>query len=456
LTGDAGSLEAMPFTLHLRDAVGGRLFVHPQECERYAVGGAVPKAVASPRDAAQAARALLAIASEGGVCAIRGTGSKSNWAPPAQQLDAVLETSAMSDVIEYAPGDLTVTAQAGIRLAELQARLARHGQFFPCDAPFAQTATLGGTLAANANGPLRQRFGALRDLALGMRLVLSDGTIAFSGAKVVKSVAGYDAHKLFVGSRGTLGLIAEVTLKVAPMPPCERGLSAGFASVQAACDAALRISRSDVFPFAITLHDARSAVRAALPVAHPPPAWLLAIRCGGTQRAVARQIDELRSACAQAGAATLGELDAAILQRAWAGIRELYGGAHYPSGDYAVCKVVGLPTETPAILSAVRRAWPEAETSAQPAAGIVYAHVPAAALAAVQTPAAAQALQELWHQCSARDWSAEYVSLPPAAAAVSAPPLETSLPLALMRRVKAALDPADVLDPGRFLGGLGR
>jgi len=130
--------------------------------------------------------------------------------------EIVLSTSALNRVIEHEPGDLTAIVEAGMRLSELREALEPHGQMLALDPP--GDPTVGACLAGDLSGPRRHRYGAMRDLVLGVTLVLPDGTIASSGGKVVKNVAGYDIAKLVSGSRGRLGLIARVALRLHPRP----------------------------------------------------------------------------------------------------------------------------------------------------------------------------------------------------------------------------------------------
>jgi glycolate oxidase FAD binding subunit len=133
--------------------------------------------------------------------------------------DVVLSTRGLARILEHEPGDLTTIVEAGIRLSELQARLEPHGQMLALDPP--GDPTIGACLAADLSGPRRHRYGAARDLVIGITVVLADGTIANSGGRVVKNVAGYDLGKLFCGSRGRLGLIARVALRLHPRPVAE-------------------------------------------------------------------------------------------------------------------------------------------------------------------------------------------------------------------------------------------
>ncbi len=130
--------------------------------------------------------------------------------------DVVLSTARMNRVLEYEPGDLTVIVEAGITLSELQAALLPHGQMLALDPP--GDPTIGACLAGDLSGPLHHQYGGMGDLVIGATVVLADGTIASSGGKVVKNVAGYDLAKLFAGSQGRLGLVARVALRLHPRP----------------------------------------------------------------------------------------------------------------------------------------------------------------------------------------------------------------------------------------------
>ena len=133
--------------------------------------------------------------------------------------DVMLSTRNLNRVLEHEPGDLTAIVEAGIRLSELQARLEPHGQMLALDP--SGDPTIGACLAGDLSGPRRHRYGGVRDLVIGVTVVLADGTIASSGGRVVKNVAGYDLGKLFCGSRGRLGLIARVALRLHPRPAAE-------------------------------------------------------------------------------------------------------------------------------------------------------------------------------------------------------------------------------------------
>ena len=147
-----------------------------------------------------------------------GAGSKLDWGGLAKGVNLVVSTAKLNGLIDHAAGDMTVTAEAGMKLSDLQAILSEKGQFLPLDVPYAEESTLGGIVATAITGSLRHRYGGVRDLLIGLSFVRADGEIAKAGGRVVKNVAGYDLMKLFAGSYGTLGVICQVTFRVYPLP----------------------------------------------------------------------------------------------------------------------------------------------------------------------------------------------------------------------------------------------
>jgi len=171
---------------------------------------------------------LASVLRESGSAPVRvaGGGSKPGWGGIAAPADHVVSTLGLNRIVEHAEGDLVVTVEAGARMADLQQTLAAAGQWLALDPPDAG-ATVGGVVACAASGPRRLRFGTPRDLLIGVTVVLPDGTVARSGGKVVKNVAGYDLGKLFCGAYGTLGVVAQCTFRLHPRPRAVRSVSVG-------------------------------------------------------------------------------------------------------------------------------------------------------------------------------------------------------------------------------------
>jgi glycolate oxidase FAD binding subunit len=184
------------------------------------VGGVAIGSREAPRSYQQAAETLARASAEGLSVRIVGAGTKLAWGRPTEPADLELHTSGLNRIVEHNAGDLTAVLESGVPLAQAQRAFAAEGQMLALDPPLGGDpgATIGGVIATGDSGPLRHRYGAPRDLVVGVTVALSDGTIARAGGKVIKNVAGYDLSKLFAGSFGTLGLILSVSVRLHPQP----------------------------------------------------------------------------------------------------------------------------------------------------------------------------------------------------------------------------------------------
>src|SRR5713101_1532415 len=191
----------------------------------HAVVGVQPSFVVEPGSEQELGK-VLKVANAAGLAVIpRGGGTKLEWGNPPARADVILSTSRLNRVLEHAWADLTVSVEAGCTIAKLQETLAKHGQRLALDSLWPEGATVGGVLSTNDSGALRLRFGSLRDLVIGVTVALADGTLASSGGKVVKNVAGYDLPKLVTGALGTLGVITRAIFRLHPLPRERRTIS---------------------------------------------------------------------------------------------------------------------------------------------------------------------------------------------------------------------------------------
>ena len=233
-------------------AAGGEV----REASTAHADGLAPSFVALPGSTDEAA-ALMRVAAEHELAVVaRGTGSRLSWGAPASRCDLVLDMSRMADVVEHSHGDLVARVQAGALMRDVQATLAQAGQEIALDVP--GDASIGGVVASGLAGPRRLRYGTPRDLLIGMTIVRADGTVAKSGGKVVKNVAGYDLGKLFAGSWGTLGLITEATFRLHPLPAARAYVTAEYVAVSVACDAVAAAANSPLVSSAVELSRARA------------------------------------------------------------------------------------------------------------------------------------------------------------------------------------------------------
>jgi glycolate oxidase FAD binding subunit len=218
-----------------------------------------PQFVIEPGDEQELAAALHC-ADEAGVAVVpRGGGTKLDWGNPPRRAELILSTARLNQVIEHAWADLTVTVEAGCTIQALQSTLAKHGQRLAIDPLWPERATVGGVLSTNDSGALRLRFGALRDLIIGVTLALPDATLARSGGKVVKNVAGYDLPKLATGALGTLGVITRAVFRLHPLASKTKTISIAAESISEMQELLLTIQDSKLAHTAFQIRCAEGA-----------------------------------------------------------------------------------------------------------------------------------------------------------------------------------------------------
>jgi len=374
-----------------------------------------------PADAAGVAAALSAASADRLSVAVRGAGTKVT--PPAS--DVVIATARMTAPIDHVAGDLVATVPAGAPLDAVNEVLKRERQWIPLDPPRSHRATIGGIVATNDSGPRRHRFGAPRDLIIGIEIALVDGRRAKAGGRVVKNVAGYDLSKLMCGSLGTLAVVASATFKLSPVAPFSQTLVATLADLRSLGDLALALTVAPVAPSAIELQS--------------PPHRLL-IRFETTEGAAEAQTRIAAGLCAAHGATTSvisGQADT----DAWlAHENRIFSAAG------TVMKLAVLPTDVAGILSAVQHlttaAGLECDIAGRGALGIVLLRLGGDAAAHPRV------IDELRRETAARHGSAVVLSAPDGAGSAAGRfgPLGDAEPV--MRAVKARFDPHRLLNAG--------
>ncbi len=238
----------------------------------------MPVALSTPRTIAEVQAAIRSSAR----ILPRGNGTKTALSTAPDEVTP-LDLTGLSGVIEYEPGEFTFTALAGTRVTEIAALLAGHGQYLPCDPLLAEAgATLGGTVAAGANGPGRYRYGGLRDFILGVRYVDGEGQVVYAGGKVVKNAAGFDIPKLMVGSLGQFGALVELTFKVFPQPEAYTTLRLDLPFLAAGVAAIVKLT---AHPFDLDSLD-------LMPAAEGATLW---VRLAGLADALPGRIERLRA-----------------------------------------------------------------------------------------------------------------------------------------------------------------
>jgi len=381
------------------------------------VDGVAPEDMAAPGSRDELVDAVNDAATAGRVLGVAGAGTKLDRGHPPSSLDLLIRTTGLDRIVEHAAGDLVVTVEPGVRLADLQDALIGSGQWLALDPP-EPDATVGGVVAAAASGPRRLRWGTPRDLVIGMTVVLADGTVARSGGKVVKNVAGYDLGKLFTGSFGTLGIIAEITLRLHPRPRSRAVVTA-------------------------TPDDAAAAVRSVRAGAAQPTAieWdgsTLTVLIEGSPAAVDAQAADLAGRLeGEAGA----DLPEGFGELPW---QRRAGESRRQDAGRVGLKLTHRLGALDQALAAADRILPQARLRAHAGSGVIWLGHDEGHL---------DGLAALRREFAALDGQVVVVEAPPAAKA----DVDVWGPvrgLDVMRRIKEQFDPERRMSPGRFAGGL--
>ena len=389
-----------------------------------AVDGVQPRHVATPSSTEETAEILRVAAHHHLNIVARGSGTKQRWGVAPQNLDLVLDTTAMTGVVEHAAGDLITVVRAGTTMTGLRTALAQADQQFALDAPF-PSATVGGTVAVSTSGPRRILYGTMRDLLIGITFVRADGVIAKAGGKVVKNVAGYDFGKLLTGSYGTLGVITEVALRLHPLPKTQRLVMIDLPDGEAAAEAARRVLGSQVVPTAVEVDQpADGPVTVAV--------LLEGVEAGVDTRAAV--VAGLLGSGSMVGDAP-----------------EWFGAYPFDDEDIGLKITTTLSGVGPLLAVAhglgVRHRVPVKVRGS--CSGVLYAAIPGD----TDASDAAHLVEEIRSLAATYDGGAVVLSAP----AETRSALNVWGPVSgldLMRRLKDQLDPDHRLSPGRFVGGI--
>jgi glycolate oxidase FAD binding subunit len=394
-----------------------------------AVCGIQPRLVLEPVNEQQLA-AVLRHANDAGLAVIpRGGGTKLSWGNPPTRADVILSTARLDKIIEHAWADLTVCVEAGCTIQKLQSALAQHGQRLALDPLWPAQATIGGVLSTNDSGSLRLRFGSLRDLIIGVTLSLPDGTLASSGGKVVKNVAGYDLPKLATGALGTLAVITRAVFRLHPLPRNSQTLSLSGCTLEETQCLILAIQDSKLAHTSLQTRIAQDAE----PV--------IDILFEGTEAGIAAQEVQLREL---ARPATATDAPSAV----WAASQEVCDSAS--SASVAVAKIATLPASIARTIETAQRAASSRKTHwklTMQATGIGWMRLDA-------TPENLHAvLSDLRFELESSGGSLAAFQHPADMPNIDAWG-KSGDALPLMHSVKNQFDPKNTLNPGRFVGGV--
>jgi glycolate oxidase FAD binding subunit len=405
----------------------------------HSVEGKEPAVLYFPASPEQVAAALRLCSDTNTTVIPWGGGTAMRIGNQPQQVDVVIGLVRLNQLVEHDQANLTATVQCGHPLAALQEVLAQANQFLPFDPPNAARATAGGIVATNLNGPRRSHFGSVRDLVIGMKVALASGEQIKAGGKVVKNVAGYDMCKLFVGSLGTLGIITEVTLRMAPIPD-----TAATAVVSGTLEEVRQfiedLTRSKLLPSAVFLLNTQANKEAALAQSD----WHVAVWCEGFETTVSRHLHDAAAMAQKIGLASmiLRENDH---RRFWDEMRD------FPlKVDRLVYRVTLPRSSTAEFIQTMHTrslAGLRPEIVSDAVMGTVW-------ISLVSDDLAAQSFAKLTDETRSRGGHVIILSAPThlkRGIDVWGPAPPT---LPLMREIKKQFDPRSLLNPGRFVAGI--
>jgi glycolate oxidase FAD binding subunit len=390
------------------------------------VAGVQPQVVFEPSNEAELAAALRCADDAGLGVVPRGGGTKSGWGNPPLRADLILSTARLNRVIEHAWADLTVSVEAGCTIQNLQNALAEHGQRIAVDPLWPERATVGGILSTNDSGSLRIRYGALRDLIIGVTIALPDGTLASSGGKVVKNVAGYDLPKLATGALGTLGVITRAIFRLHPLPRNIRWFTFAARDLDDANRVLLAVQDSWLTPTGLQARFTAGAAHA------------VDVRFEGTDAGLTAQAVALRKLAAPA-------TEIATSDAVWQAREELWSSAE----PAAIAKFSVLPASVAETCGRIRHLADS--LGVQWRAVVQGTGLGWLRLEASNAPAIHQVLHTLRPELEHVGGSLAVLHRPAAMPAIDAWGSGGDA-FPLMLSVKRQLDPRGTLNPGRFIG----
>ena len=434
----------------LKGIVGETNVLHdPDRLRAFAVDGLVPRAVVSPGSVEEISRLLAHATAEKLGVVPRGNGTKMAGGGIPRKLDVVLSMLRINRITEHDVPNLSLSVEAGATLTAVQKQLTGTGKgsFLPLDPPYTEKATIGGIIATNSSGPRRYLYNTARDLLLGIKAVLPNGDIVAFGGRTVKNVSGYDMTKLMVGSWGALGVITEITTKLLPLPEASATLLVAFDDLAKAGALTRKVLHSVLLPSAMELMDEKAASRLG-----EKARYLVAFSLEGVGEAVERQVAEIGEMAKKEGATAAKTLKADDDRTFWVRVR-----------DFALAAEAGVILRANFVIAKQTEILGKYEKWAQDA-GIACAFIGHAGNgilrcycsgdAAAKTAALADLVARFTAEAAKQDGNLIVEAAPAALKEKVNVWGEPRNDTVVMRRLKEKVDPAGVLNPGRFVGGI--
>jgi len=434
-------------------------------CAKFAVDDVVPSAVARPASSAEVGEIVRFAKSEKLALIPSGNRTKLGMGTPPGHYDIALDMTGLNQIAYYDPGDLTLSVDAGMSLAQLEDALARQQQFVPLAVPFFEECTVGGVIASNIGSSLRPGYGSARDFLLGAEFVNGAATFTKSGGRVVKNVTGYDLHKLLIGSLGTLGAITRLNFRTFPLPEGYGHLVSTFSTVDSIMRFQAIVSKSSLTPssFDILGPEAAQAVaefkanrHSALPPWFTHGAWHVCIGFEGAESILRRYSSDLVQYAQQCGASNYHLLEKFEEKSLRVGLRELVKLLSGSGPSATIFRINTLPI-FPSDVSdlgtlAARFSIPCCIFASS--SGPLYFALQPDDLGDKTIGSLGHIASGVFEYAAAHDGSASILFGPTALKRIVNVWGPTRNDAPLMRRVKNAFDPENIFAPGRFVAGI--
>ena len=433
----------------------------PDKLKAYAMDGKKPKVVVSPKTINEISK-VIAYANQQRLFIIpRGNGTKMGMGGIPKKMDIILSTDRLNRITDSDCENLTLSAEGGITLSEVQKSLAKvgNGYFLPLDPPFTEKATLGGIVATNSSGPKRLLYGTARDLIIGTKAVFPNGDIVVSGGKTVKNVSGYDMCKLLIGSYGTLGIICEMTFKLLPLPEKEATLALSFAKLEEADGFARQVRSSQLIPSSIEILNAIAVKNMKYSISMPPNGnYLVAIGLDGVAESIDRQISEMSEMSKKHGVLEAVTLDSEKHQAFWIALRDFYNGLIQSYPNLISLKSNFLISKSGEMLGSYEKITSEFGMDCaficHSGNGILYSYILAEKNLRSKIESFVELIGKLTSEAVKNEGNLVVESSPLLIKKKVDVWGQSRSDYLVVRRLKEQLDPAGILNIGRFVGGI--
>ncbi|OGP67327.1 MAG: hypothetical protein A2169_03985 [Deltaproteobacteria bacterium RBG_13_47_9] len=432
----------------------------PDVIKAYAIDGKKPKAVVFPQTVEEVSKIVVHANRERLAIVPRGNGTKLGIGGIPKKVGIILSTLRLREVTDKDPENLTLSVQSGMTLNEVQLMLTKEGKgfFIPLDPPHSKEATLGGIVATNSSGPKRLLYGTARDLMIGAKSVFPNGDVVVSGGKTVKNVSGYDLCKLMIGSYGTLGILCELTFKLLPLPEKEATVLFPFPSLKQADGFVREMMGSPLIPTSMETLNPTAIRKMGDSLSALNTHYLVAIGLEGVSEGVDRQVSDLNKMGKRYGTPNAEVLDSKQQNLFWTAFRDFSQRLAKSDPDVISLKANYLISKHAEILGGYEKMAEEAEVGcaliSHSGNGILYAHILPGNSLRLKSGSLIDLIGKMTAKALQHEGNLIVQSAPLAIKKKVGVWGQARDDYRIVRRLKEQIDPANILNPGRFVGGV--